>query len=320
MDKRRARLKRLRVVPLLVMLTLLVGGAIFLLLRLGATPPTQGDLTPAPTDACRGVPAFTQNLGLGGALALATDQSQRGLVLRATDGSGAFYQHPTWGAAGYLGAIAYDGAGNVYAAPTPRLSLADNPLAGATTLWRVDGATGVMAPLVTLPGAATERNPFGVLGLTYTCALDALYAGTVIGSTPTSERGSVVVIERNGQLRGVALAATDVLGVLVVRVGTGYTLYAGLARSPQVVAVPLDERGLAAGPGRPLLDLTAAGAAPSERARKLRLSAGTLEVDLVPFNFSLQSNAAAQLQPRRATWRYDGATDTWVVNQAAVGP
>ena len=315
----RTRIGRLVLAAIVV---LVAGAAALALLRPWAAPPSPVALAPAPTDGCRKTPAFTGNpaLGLGGGLLLATDQEQKGLVLVATAGGGKSYQHPTWDDAGYLGAIAYDGDGNIYAAPTPRQSLVDNPLAGATTLWRVDGTSGAMEPFVTLPGAATERNPFGVLGLTYACAINAIYAATVIGSTPMTAHGGVVAIGRDGQIRGVALADTDVMGVLVVRVGAGYELYAGLARSPQIVAVPLNEQGVATGPARPLIDLTTAGAAPSERARKLRIVADELVAELVPFNFSLQGSASAQAQIRRATWRYDQAAVAWVVSRTAVAP
>jgi hypothetical protein len=276
---------------------------------------------PEATDACRALPAFTANpeLGLGGGMALATDRPQMGLVLLTTRQPDQPYQHPTWSQAGFLGAIAYDRDGNIYAAPTPRLSLADNPLEGATTLWRVDSASGEMAPFVTLPGAANERNPFGVLGLSYVCDLHWLYAGHVIGSTPTSELGGVFAVDLSDGALTPILEATDVMGLLVVRVGTGYELYMGLARSPEVLALPLDANGMPAGPPRLLLDLTEAGATPSERARKLRLVEGELVADLVPFNYSLQTSAAAE--PNRiAAWRYDPATGAWQVSRRATGP
>jgi hypothetical protein len=276
---------------------------------------------PSATDACRALPAFTANpeLGLEGGMALATDRSQMGLVLLTTRQPDQPYQHPTWDDAGFLGAIAYDRDGNIYVAPTPRLSLADNPLAGATTLWRVASASGEMAPFATLPGAASERNPFGALGLSYVCDLHRLYAGHVIGSTPTSERGGVVAIDLDDGALTPVLEETDVMGLLVVRVGAGYELYVGLARSPEVLALPLDARGAPSGPPRLLLDLTEAGATPSERARKLRLVEGELVADLVPFNYSLQTSAAAE--PNRiAAWRFDPATGAWLVSRRATGP
>ncbi len=118
--------------------------------------------TPAPevVDGCRATPQFVTAVATAPDIALATDGREKGLILRSANGAAPAYQHPTWDDAGYLDAIAYDRAGNVYAAPTPRLSLADNPLAGAATLWRADTATGELRPFVTLPGAASERNPF----------------------------------------------------------------------------------------------------------------------------------------------------------------
>lgn len=287
----------------------------------GAATSAVAPVAPEPTDGCVGLPPFARGptVGLDGSLALATDQQPKGLVLVSLS-SGGFYQHETWDDGGYMGALALDGAGNAYVAPTPRQSLADNPLAGATTLWRADGQTGAMAPFVTLPGAAIERNPFGVLGLAYACDLDLLYAGSVIGSTPTSERGGVTVIGRDGQIRGTALAGVDIMGVTVLRSGDGYTLLAALARSPEVVAVPLDASGMAVGPPTPAIDLTAGGATPSERARKLRLVNGELVVDLVPFNYSLQTSASGQTQIRRAGWVYDLFAGTWVVSRPAAGP
>lgn len=272
---------------------------------------------PTPADGCRALPTFTLDpaLGLRGTLALATDQRERGLVLLSSEGQR--FQHPSWGDAGFLGAIAYDAGGNIYVAPTPRVSLADNPLAGVTTLWRADSATGRLRPFVTLPGAASERNPYGVLGLAYACGLDRLYAGGVAGSTPAAEHGGVVAVDLAGGAQTPVLAGLDVLGVLVVRAGSGYELYAGLARSPEVVALTLDERGDPVGTPRTLLDLTTAGAAPSERARKLRLVGDELVVDLVPFNYSLQSSASGAVQARRAAWAYDAAAGTWAVRRAA---
>jgi hypothetical protein len=224
-----------------------------------------------------------------------------GLALRAATGEAPAYQHPTWDDAGYLGAIAYDAQGNVYAAPTPRLSLADNPLAGAATIWRADTASGELHPFVTLPGAASARNPFGVLGLFYACGLDTLYAGSVLGSTPAQERGGVIAMRLPDGGQTTILSDTDVMGVLLVRQGTGYTLYAGLARRPEVIALPLDAQGRPAGAPSLLLDLSSAGATPQERARKLRLVGDDLVIDLVPFTFSLQANATDTPQLRCAT-------------------
>jgi hypothetical protein len=273
---------------------------------------------PVSADTCRSLPAFVRNseLGLSGDLLLATDSTQMGLTLQ-THPTGAIYRHPTWDDAGFLGPLAYDQAGNIYTAPLPRLSLRDNPLVGATTIWRVDSDSAAMQPFAQLPGAAIERNPFGVMSLSYACDLDRLYAGSVIGSTPTDERGGVIAIDREDGTQMVVLDQVDVMSVLVVRQGAGYELYAGLARRPEVIALTLDADGNPQGEPRLLIDLTAAGADPSERARKLRLREDRLLVDLVPFNYSLQANASGVPQTRSASWVYDREQSTWIVAQAS---
>ncbi|PDV99492.1 hypothetical protein A9Q02_11910 [Candidatus Chloroploca asiatica] len=302
---------------MLAMGMLLALGTLLLIVMLVTRSPANQPTSTVPlaTDGCRGLPAFATTFAAeaGSTLALATDRTEQGLVL-LTDST--VYQHPTWDAAGYLGAMAYDHMGNVYVAPTPRISLQDNPLAGVTTLWRVDSATGIMSPFATLAGEAGERNPFGILGLTYACGLDRLFAGTVIGSTPGEERGGIVAIDRGGQQTSL-VTDLDVMGVLVVATPDGYDLYAGLARSPDLVALPLDASGTPSGPLRPLLDLTTAGATAGERARKMRLVGDELIVDLVPFNFSLQSSATGNPQARQATWGWDADLATWVVRASA---
>jgi len=325
---RSARRRGPAIGPVALGLALVAGIAAALAVALWwAGPPEVAEaVAPASTDQCRATPRFTADpavqaggQGAQGTIALSTDGHEKGLVLVAGS-SRARYQHPTWDDAGYLGAIAYDRQGNVYAAPTPRLSLVDNPLAGAASLWRVDSATAEMRPFVTLPGAASERNPFGVLGLFYACDTDTLYAGTVLGSTPSAEHGGVVAVHLPDGAARPVLSDLDVMGVLVVRQGDGLMLYAGLARSPAIVAVPLDAQGRAAGPAAPLLDLAEAGASPQERARKLRLVDGVLVADLVPFNFSLQSSASGSPQVRRAAWGWDAAAGAWRVRERAGTP
>lgn len=329
--RRQHRGKRLVPVALgLVIATALAAVLGIVLWDIPASTRISEAVPPEPTDQCRTTPQFTANPAILGAatnpgagafntpatIALSTEGREKGLVLIAGE-TQAPYQHATWDDAGYLGAIAYDRGGNIYAAPTPRLSLVDNPLAGVTSLWRVDSATAEMRPFATIPGSANERNPFGVLGLFYACDNDTLYAGSVVGSTPSTENGGVIAIHIPDGTTRTILNDIDVMGVLVVRQGDAVVLYAGLARSPDIIAVHLDKQGLATGPISTLIDLTTAGATPQERARKLRLVDGTLVADLVPFSFSLQSNASNIPQVRRATWEWDATKGGWIVQQEA---
>ncbi len=306
------------ILPVLLGLVVLVGAAVglsFAFRGAQASPPA----APTAVDGCRSTPQFVAAVATSPDVALATDGREMGLALRSASGSAPVYQHPTWDDAGYLGAIVYDRQGNVYAAPTPRLSLVDNPLAGAATLWRADTASGALRPFATLPGAASERNPFGVLGLFYACDLETIYAGSVLGSTPSQERGGVVAIRLPAGEQTWLLEGSDVMGVLLVRQGAGYTLYAGLARRPEILALPLDAQGRPAGAAATLIDLADAGATPQERARKLRLVGDELRVDLVPFTFSLQAAASDTPQLRRAVWAWDAAAGAWALRQVATG-
>jgi hypothetical protein len=299
------------VLSLVALVVLLVG-----LATVFRSAPSSVMAAPHAVDTCRTSPQFVASVAPAAHLALATDGREMGLALRAVDGA-TTYQHPTWDDAGYLGAIAYDAQGNVYAAPTPRLSLVDNPLLGAATLWRADTATGELRPFVTLPGEASARNPFGVLGLFYACDLDTLYAGSVLGSLPTEEHGGVVAISLPDGAQTAILSNTDVMGVLVVRQGAGYTLYAGLARRPAIIALTLDAQGHPVGTPVTMLDLTLAGATPQERARKLRLIGDQLVIELIPFTFSLQANATNIPQVRRAVWGWDMDVGQWTLRQSA---
>ncbi|WP_129628792.1 hypothetical protein [Candidatus Oscillochloris fontis] len=299
-----------RPAPPILAVTLALLGLVFSLVLLVAAVGYAAPISaPQPLDACRTSPQFLAAFNATPDMALATDGTAMGLVLRSSTGD---YQLPSWDDAGYLGPLAYDRRGDVYVAPTPRLSLADNPLAGAATIWRVDSASGLMHPFTTLSGAANARNPFGILGLAYACDLDTLYAGTVLGSTPSSEHGGVVAIGLADQNQQVVLPNTDVMSVLVLRHGGGYTLYAGLARRPLVLALPLDAHGQPRGPAQPLIDLSQAGATPQERARKLRLVGEQLQIDLVPFTYSLQANATDTPQIRTLTWQWDAVHGVWV--------
>ena len=156
--------------------------------------------TPLPIGSvsyCRHNAHFAPKVGLGDTVNASTSERMiKGLVMYNADlapdqvqlGAPGVYQHPTWDDAGYLGPVATDGVGNIYTAPSPRVSLIDNPPAGANTIYKVDTETGEMKPLVTLPAGAppSSANAYGILGLAYDCDTGSLYASSVAGSTRTT--------------------------------------------------------------------------------------------------------------------------------------
>ncbi len=293
-------LRRLGIVAILIAIVLL--SAVALLSRFGspadagATGPLRG------VAGCRQLPPFLSRLSPPAELVerqvdmyfATTDASVQGLALVWRDqqtGEQYIHQEPTWDDAGFIGPLATDRAGNLYLAPTPHTDLNINPPAEQNTIWRVDGATGEMAPYLELEpgGPPSERNPFGILGLTYDCDQHALYASSVAGSSPTTERGRIWRIDLERRQAAIVLDGIDALGLAVSTSGNQRTLWYGSARRPALLALELDGRGLAAGPPQPALALADIGARATERVRRLRIGENEAALTLTPFTYTLQA-------------------------------
>ena len=297
--------------------SLVIGAALLLLGLLGALvalrSPASVPATPtarSATTGCQGVPQFAPRQGFTGGVIIDTSLPDRmGLVLRDPAQPGRGFQHPTWDDAGNLGPFAVDPEGNIYLAPTPKINLAENPVAGATTIWRVDTTSAVLTPWLVLPAAAppSARNPFGILGLAYDCATRTLYAASVAGSGPTSEVGRLVQIDVGRRTVISQRDGIDALGLVVADTPEGRRLFYGSARTPRVLSLALDAGGACVGAPRPELDLTTLGGNTTERARRLDLRADRLDVTVVPFAFTLAPTA-----PRHLFARYDRAAQAWV--------
>jgi hypothetical protein len=266
---------------------------------------------------CRGWPQFAPEYGFQGGVIVNTSLSERtGLVLLDPAQAGRGFQHPSWTRAGNLGPFAADGAGNIYVGPVPRVSLAENPPAGANTIWRVDTQSAEMTPFVELPAAAepNERNPFGILGLAYDCDTGSLYASSVAGSGPASEVGRLFQIDPATKQVVSQIEGIDALGLLVARTPEGKRLYYGTAREGLVSSIALDERGAFVGEPRQEIDLADLGGDVNEKARRLDLDGNTLKITVVPFTFTLAARSD-DLQ-RHLVARYDAAARAWVAATA----
>jgi hypothetical protein len=258
---------------------------------------------------CRSLPAFVGNPSFGfrsdQITASTAERDVMGFVLYDAERPEQGFQHPdgSWDDAGHLGAFAYDAVGNIYVAPTPRVSLLENPPKGSTTIWKVDSGSGHMAPYITIEAAAApnERNPFGVMGLSYDCATNSLFVASVAGSTPSQELGRIVRIDLATKKMTTLLDGLDSIGLVIARVGGEPRLLYGLARSNEVWSVALNESGVVNGTPQFAFALDLVGATPTERVRKFDVYAGTIRMTMVPFAFTLQ--AGSEEQQRMATVR-----------------
>ena len=216
-----------------------------LILLSGCGEPDTGNFKPGVTNACQAMPPFIAKTGLGAQVAIDTQQrGYTGLRLLQTQG-GQTWQHPTWDDAGHVGAFARDRQGNIYVAPTPEVSLAENPPALQNRIYRVDGLTGEMALWLELPAVAppSQSNPFGTMGLFYDCDTDSLYASSLAGSTAKQANGRIYRIEIASKNVVSQLESTDAIGVGVFNGATQKRLYWGAARSSDVYSVVLDAKG-----------------------------------------------------------------------------
>jgi hypothetical protein len=300
-----------------------IGVAVALIFALVQT--MRGPTAPAlaSVEECRGFPQFTTSpeYGFRGGVVASTSIPERmGLVLLdPLRGSSQGFQHPngTWDDAGWLGPFVSDEAGNIYAGPVPRTSLVENPPEGANTLWVLETTTGVFTPYLQLEPATppNERNPFGLMGLTFDCETDQVYASSVAGSGPASEMGRLSRINVTDKATATVQEGVDAMGLAVVKVGEEKRLFYGLARLGEVWSVALDQSGAAVGEPRREFALGDLG---GEDDRVLRIDVeeeeNALRILTVPFAFTLQARSETLQQGYLARPSADG---TWTLERIA---
>jgi len=265
---------------------------------------------------CRISPQFAKAMGYTESSILSTASRQKGLVIfdppASADGEPVnVYQHPTWDDAGYLSAPVTDKFGNIYVAPSPRVSLLDNPPEQQNTIYKVDTEAGVMAELIKLPAAAplSPDNPFGILGLAYDCDTHSLYASSVAGSTRTKEAGRIIRIDLSTREIASQFENTDAFGLDVFNGTTGKRLYFGAARASEVRSVPLDAKGDFTGKPRVEFSMAGLGAEGDEKARRIIFNSATMLVRGMEFEFNLI--ATSERQQTEYQLRYDTSLDAW---------
>ncbi len=255
-----------------------------------AVPSATRSLPVGPADYCRGRPGFAQTLGFSPQALVGTSQTEpMGMAVFELGPDGQpvrTYQDPSWDDAGWLGYVTFDSAGNLYVYPAPRESLVDNPPEKANIVYKVDGVTAQMTSLITLTAAApnSPENPFGILGMTFDCDLNSLYVSTVAGSARASEVGKIVQIPLDTPSEAATLPNVDVFGLSVYNWPEGKRLYYGLARTPDIYSIALDEAGNFV--GEPQYELSMLD--PNFRAWRIRFEQnGTMQVRGLQFDFNL---------------------------------
>ena len=272
---------------------------------------------------CQGTPPFIRAIGYNQAGAFDTRaQVVRGIALHEMDTDGNIlrtYEHPSWSSAGYLGSYQRDEAGNLYAIAMPFISILENPPDKANIIYRIDGATGEMAPYIELPAAAplNPENVYGLLDITYDCDTNSLYVSSVEGSSYNRVAGRIFQIDvESGEVAAV-LDNLDAFGLAVFNGSSGKRLYFGLARVPEIYSIALDNNGHFTGELRLEIPLQGMGFHRDERARSLTFQGGDrLVVELLQFDFNLV--APTEIRKTLLGYAYVAEADGWQLLGAEV--
>lgn len=302
-----------------VVAVLIIGGG---LVWLNLSQPSPGEPAllkgwiPGATNLCRGAPKFpTTKLGFSRAVAFSTSERlNKGLQLIEPNADGSLtnaktYQDPSWTMGGYLGTFVPDNLGNVYVAPTPLISLIDNPPDKANIIYKVDTNSGVMSQFLQLPSAAppSPENPFGILALSYDCDTNSLYVSSVMGSTRTNQVGRIYQVDlKSGQVVN-KYENVDAFGLSTFNLTTGKRLFYGSARSPEIFSIALDGNGKFW--GEPRLETILSGA--YNKPRRIEFDTrGEMLVRGIDFNFTL--SATSQDRTTDYVFGYDEPNTRWV--------
>jgi hypothetical protein len=193
---------------------------------------------------CRQLPGFMHTTGLGAQVAI--DTRQEGYMgIRLVNAQGKHWQHPSWDDAGHVGAFDRDNKGNIYVAPSPDVSLEDNPPELQNRLYVIDAKTAEMHLFMELPADSlpSTENPFGTMGMAFDCNTNSLYVSTLAGSTRQAINGKIFQIDPISKQIKSTLDVVDAIGVGVFNDKEQKRLYYGEARSSNVFSVLLDGKG-----------------------------------------------------------------------------
>jgi hypothetical protein len=271
----------------------------------------RGDVT-----ACRTNPRFIatkKNEFSSKAFFSTSERFIKGLVL--VDGADKLrtWQHPTWQQFGWLAAIHYDGKGNIYTVPAPRINVFDNKPAEQNRVLKVDSVTGAMSELAKLPAAAplNDQNPYGALALAYDCESLLLYVSSIAGSTRAKEAGRIFAINPDSGKVIFTQDNVDAIGLHLFKLGKEKRLYYGRVREPEIWSVAVDEKGAFKGSARFELSLEGLGPRGDDRARRINFTP-TNEMIVWGIEFSVNLVAPTEKQETQYRFIYDARQQKWM--------
>jgi outer membrane protein assembly factor BamB len=269
------------------------------------------------TNDCKTLPAFIKKTGFNPArAALSTTENRKmGLILVEINENGdrKYYQDSSWKTAGWLGPILIDPQGNSFVGPVPVINLIDNPPAKQNIIYKIDRNTGKMNTFLELSVKENSSfaNPYGILGFSYLCETNTLYASTVQGSTRQKENGILYAIDPNDGTILDKVENIDVMGMGISYISGKRRLYFGSARNSNIYSIVLNEKGTFS--GKPMLECTIANLGPrgDDKARRIKFdkTTGNMLIYGLEFNFNL--TAPTEKQENIYTFKFDNEENKW---------
>lgn len=227
--------------------------------------------------SCSRYPAFTNSFGFKPQHSYlnTSEVRRRGLVLveKLPNGPQRVFQHPSWTKAGALGGMIFDEVGNVFTYPAPHVQLTYNPHEQTNTIFKADKTSGEMAPWFDLPRpqANASENPYGIIGIAYSCFSKSLYVSSVYGSTRLKTKGALYILNLASRTVIDSLSDFDGFGLAVVQIDSKNLLLAGSARNSDLYAIPLTAEGRFMGRPYSIASITGLGPRGDDKIKKLPL-------------------------------------------------
>ncbi len=272
-----------------------------------------------PDNSCIRVPSFVKKFGFDPSISsLSTAlRAKKGLYIITNSKEKIIknetFQHPSWRQAGYLGSITRDKHGNVYVIPTPNVNLLDNPPSKANTIYKVDSITGIMKSWVELPLDNYDKNnsTFGLMGLSYSCKYDSIYATTVMGSTRKSEFGKIYRVSRETKEIQDSFSGFDGFGIQPGKFLGKDVLLLGHARSSNVFMISLNSMGNFIDRPKMIFSLKMLGPRGDDRAKKIKFVASSPFIFIEGYEFEYNLTAPSEDQKTAYRFTYLKDRETW---------
>lgn len=159
------------------------------------------------------------------------------------------YQHNSWNIAGSLGAFVIDPLGDIYLIPTPYINNYYNPPNKQNIIYRIDNRTGIMDSVFDLRILVTpnEKNPYGLMGITFDCERNNLIVSTITGSSINKPNGIIFILKLQSD-RTLKVIETktgiDALSLCIVRIKGKKKLFFGEASSNLIKSIEINDQDL----------------------------------------------------------------------------